>query len=416
MDRRHHRLVGFGVASGVLVGGMAAFAFDVGYRSLTVQLAPYVDASATYDSNAELRSADKGAGTYVQGQLGVSVGLIYKWLTINSVGYSFSRTYSSNVDPVDQEGLSGGERLDVSFGRRDKLQVGLNQSFESLRDYSEMTHPSLLSGDEADQTALLAQDWTDRVRRDVWRLGVMLGRNVTDKIGADLGYTYSLNDYRSSAMYDAYRHEAQLMLGYKVTDKSSVLLDGRYGIEDSQGYEDAGSAAYAGLGWTTHMTEKVSFIGSAGFESYESGVLTGRDQKSEVDTLGVHLGGTWRPVDKLAIGLSGQRGVEAAAFEPNTRDVTLIEASAAYRLLDDLSCSLALSCRRDDYDLPPPGPPPGFTEKRRLDSGAARVSVGWSPLRHVSLYASASYENTQSNLPGEDVDQARATVGARATF
>ena len=404
-------LVLVGGAFCILCAGRSALGFDMAYESVTLGVRPYVDASATYDSNAKLTTADKESDVYWQTQVGVSLSLIYKWLTVNGAGYTFSRTYSS-TSPKDEESFSGGERFDISFGRRDKLLIGLNQSYERVTDYSKIIHPTPLAETQPGQTELLQQDWSERTRRDVARAGVTLGRDLTDKTEADIGYTYSKDHYLEGGLYDTARHDGQLMLGYKVTDKSSAFFDGRYGSEDSQGYEAPGSDAYAGLGWRTRMTEKVQFDGSAGYETYRSGTLKGRNEKSDVDTIGMHLGGAWRPVDKLTVGIVGQREVEAAVIEANTRVLTLVALTTGYRLKDDLTCSLALSYRRDEYDLPPPG----GTEARRLNSEGVCLSTDYSPFRRLTFYAATSYENTQSNLPDEDFDQVRATIGARASF
>lgn len=395
----------------MLSAGHSAFGYDIEYDSLILGVSPYVDESATYDSNTKLTTTDKKSDVYWQTQVGAALNLIYKWLAVNAGGYAFSRTYSSE-DPQGEDNLSGAERVDATFGRREKFLIGLNQSYERLTDYSQVIQPTSMTETQPGQMDLLQQDRSERTSRDVSRMGVTLGSDLTDKTEEDIGYTYSKDHYKEAGLFDTARHDGQLMLGYKVTDKSSVFFDGRYGTEDSQGYESAGSDAYAGLGWRTRMTEKFSFDGSAGYEDYTSGILQGQSQRSDVDTLGLHLRGTWRPADKLTVGILGQRDVEAAVIEPNTREVTLFEVTTGYRLMDDLTCSLALSYRQDRYAVPPPG----GTEARRLDSEGVNLAMAYSPFRRLTLYASGSYVDTQSNLPDENLDEARATIGARASF
>lgn len=412
MKTRIRNIVFAGAWAGtLLLAGGLALGYDIGYRSFTVDVGPYIEASATYDSNVKLATEDEQSDVFFQTQAGVDLGLIYKWLKVDAIGYSYSRTYS-DTNPEDSERLSSGQRVALGFGRRDRLAVGVSESFERTADYSLLTQPKFSSATMARETAITPEDWSDRTDRRLWRLGLTLGRDVTDKIEADGTYHYTKNDYARDELNDSERDALQLMLGYKVTDKSSLFLDGRYSIESSEGYEDDGTVFYIGPGYQTHMTEKVDLMGSVGYETYRSGILRGSDERSEVDSIGVHMSGTWRPRDRLVFGLNGQRGVESSVIDNNTREVTLAGLTTGYRLTDDLTTSLLLSCRWDDYDIPTDG----GDEARKTRSEGGSLLLSYTLSRYVTVHGSLTYEITDSNKDDYEYDQLRAMIGARAKF
>ena len=397
--------------------GRQASGFDIWHKGFTLSLNPYVDASATYDTRPGATTEDEAADVFGQVQFGAGLRLTERLLTVNAGSYAFTRRYSNDA-PADQETFSGGERVNLSLGRQEKLLIALDESYERLSDYSPAPRARPPAGAaeadtaEGDRTAWLSQDFNERVLRDVFGLGVSVGRDFSGKTLGSIGCQYGYVNYASTNLFDTAGTEGQLRLGYRVTDKSAFFLQGAYGSDDSDGYEARGRSRAVGVGWTTRTSMKVSFDGVVGYESYESGVLRGSTEKSTGDTLGADLVGNWRPTERLSVSVGGHRGIEAAAREANTREVTFFETVLGYELRQDLSCSLGLSYRTDRYDRPAPG-----AETARQSTGeGAKLTLSYAPYQHASFYVATSYETTESNLPNEDGDQARVTVGSRIAF
>jgi len=395
---------------GLCVDGVLAV--DLTYKSTTLVVSPYVEVSATHDSNRDLSSTNEESDVYYEGKIGINLGVKGKSFTLNMLGYTFSRTYTDE-GPVDQEKTSGGERLGLTFGERRKLIISIDQSYERVTDYSEQVRLNpVLADDQGNQAAVLSQDRSERSRRDVLGAGVRVGRDLTDKIGMDVGYTYSEDDYHGEVLLDSTRHDAHGEVSYLVTDKSSVFLYGSYGIDKSDGYVGEAESEALRVGWTTRMTHKVNFRGSVGYETYDSGALVGQSEESNRESLAFDLASAWRPVDKLSLILSGERRTEAATTEANTRLVTLVRAGANYRMFDDLSCSASVSYRTDEYDLPAPG----RTEARDVDAAGVNLGVNYRPFDHVSAFATLSYEDSSSNFEADDLDQTRAGLGVKVSY
>ena len=387
---------------GVCVDGVLAA--DLTYKSTTLVVSPYVEVSVTQDSNRDLSSTNEESDVYYEGKIGINLGIQAKSFTLNMLGYTFSRTYTDE-GPVDQEKTSAGERLGLTFGERRKLVVSIDQSYERVTDYS-------AAEDQGNQTSVLSQDRSERRRRDVSGAGLQLGRDLTDKIGMDAGYTYAEDDYVSETLLDSTRHDVYGEVSYLVTDKSSVFLHGNYGTEKSDGYLDEAQKETVRVGWKTRVTHKVNFRGSVGYESYDSGPLVGKSEESENESSSFALAGEWRPVDKLSLILSGAQHIEAATTEANTRQIALVRAGASYRMFDDVSWSAGVSYRTDDYDLPTEG----HGEAREVDTVGVNLGLNYRPFDHVLAFATLSYEDASSNIEGEDFDQTRAGLGVRVGY
>lgn len=207
-------------------------AVDLTYKSTTLVVNPYVEVSATHDSNPTLLNTNEESDVYYTGTIGINLGIEGKWFTLNMLGYTLTRRYTDE-GPVDQEKTSGGERVGLAFGERRKLAVTVDQSYERVTDYSEQVRLSpVLAEDQGNPAAVLSQDRSERQRRNVLGAGVGLGRDLTDKIGLDLGYSYGKNDYESDDLLDSSRHDTYGEASYRVTDKSAVFLFGGYGIDE----------------------------------------------------------------------------------------------------------------------------------------------------------------------------------------
>lgn len=381
-----------------------------------LHLSPFLDLSGAYDScpQVPLTATDgsKQSEVYGEVQIGANLGVQYTSLDLNATVFTLERSYTRAEN--NGQSFSGGEGVRATFGRRESLLISAREGYQRLYDYSQLNAytPSQVPEAATTQPSLLREDRADRTQRDQSMLGFGLGRNLTDKIQANIGYTRNASHYAATNLLSTVQQQGEAALGYQVTDKSTAYFDGSYGIEDSDGYLGQGRFFRVGPGWTTHVTEKVSINGRVALESYESGTLVGTNVKSKQNSLAFDLSGNWNPVERWTFSVMGNRETEAATIEANTREITLLGCSVGYRIKSDLTSSAGLSYRWDQYDLPSPG----AVEARRLEAASANLGLAYTPLKYLSFYLQASYIDNTSSYAGESYDELRITLGAHVSY
>jgi hypothetical protein len=389
-------------------------------------LRPYVSVDAAYDSNPQL-SAEEEDDYYIEGELGVDLTLPTKLFLLDGALFVSRRDYiqedaqedlrASQTDVGDRgsDATDFGEMLGLRIGDRSSLLLSIRQSFQRAQDYSRQpSSESLLP--EYDTDAFVAEDRADRAQRDLLNAAVTLGRDVTDKVEADIGYGYRQTDYDDEELFDHLQHSVECELSYGITDKSAVFAMGRYRVLDTDALPDDEDTSVFHVGWKTRFTVKTTVKAGVGVEHAPS-----------EDELSFDLVWEWQPTEKLAVSVTGEKSIEPSAYDRGyTRDLLKAELSAAYLITEALDSSIGVSYRGEEANptetvaaLPQAGPQAGLgpvPNARESDIYGVRAGVGFAATDWLRLSLKVSHESTDSNYFGGDYDETRVILGGRATY
>ncbi len=399
--------------------GMSAFSMvsaaqarpGEGIRIEDWTLMPFADLSATWDSN--VRRVDTGEvddvfydavggvnGAYSSGQLSLQVG-----------GYVMTRGHMEETD-LDHNG--GGETIGLSFGDRKSLSVRLNQSYIISEDSSRYgvnyvdSNPRLVRAPVNQQL---------QTRNRTLALGAGLGRDLTDKIGADVGYSYSETAYDADSLQDVANHSATASGSYYLTDKTSLYLGGTYGTSDDGVLSEAAEQYGVNGGISTRSTEKLSFGLGAGWTSYrrpDPGTADAGYSGSDDSTLSYNLSATWAATDRISVQAGAQNGYsQSAQYAGNASLNSSVWLGLSYRITDTVNIDFVNTYRQDDYldPIEVDGERRDLTE----EGYGSHLTISYAtPARFMNVYGSVGYEQVESIE--DSYDQVRVGVGTRLQY
>ena len=401
-----------------LVGVVAAFGGPgEGIRIGNLTVSPFVDASITYDSNVFLTETNRVEDFYIQLVPGIAFLNRTERVILSGRAWLQLRDYLE-VNEKDNEALSAvnsegvGEKLGLIIGDEEYPAVFISQKFVRLNDY-ELYPRSVDVLDVEGNSLMLTEDRSERVERDLFDFGGAVGRWLTDKLRVYVGYAYVYVDYDTDLLNDWDEQRAQVAFLRKVTERTSILLTGQYGLQDSDGYDDETRDSFVRIGVFKKTSAKTTVKGTFGFESFKADFLSEAGDSLDKDIFSYDVSGAWHATTRLILQLSGRNGIQPATqYDNNAKVLSLIQLGASYRLTETIRLSLAGSYREDDYigRVIVDGEPQD--KERRLLGG--RLRMDYRPhLKFYDLYAEVSYEEVEDNLKDdyEDYDQLRAGLG-----
>lgn len=402
----------WGVAATVL---LAAAAVAVGrpgdgIRVGNLALSPFVDVAVTYDSNVFLQGDDQEDDYFLDLVPGVAFINRTDRLILKGRGWGQIRRYLDYDKELDHESYGG--KLGGVLGGVDNPGLIFNAKYIHLDDY-EISPRSVDTLNIEAQDLMLTEDRTERTERDIFDVGGVIGRDLTDKLRADLGYSYSTVDYDTDLLFDWDESRLQLELSHDLTDKTAALLTGQYSWQDSDGFEDESIYYLGRAGIEYRATGKTTFKGGVGFESYEAGGLSPEGESLDDDLVSYDVAAIWEATRKLTLQLSGRNGIQPATqYQSNTKEINLVSLGASYRFTEEFRLSLAGSFRQDDYIARIPFEDE-LREKQREHYGVRVRMDYWPRAKFYDLYVEASYEDVTDNLEDdyENYDQLRVSAG-----
>jgi len=359
---------------------------------------PYVDVSATYDSNVKQSGSGGNGDVFGDATLGLRAGCSLYDFEFKGLGFLSARKYSDNTD---SDFGAGGEFLRGKYGDRDQVEIEVDQTFRRTTDIDRYGSEAAVGGVSPDSVL----DVSARSRRDINQVGISAGKNVTDKLQLDAGYRFDDINYDQAALADLRNHVGQIEAAYKVTDKSAGLLMAKAAIQENRSSDDSANYVAARLGLKTEGTDKLVFKGSAGFQRYSP-----PDGDSETG-FNFDLIASWIATEKLGFEAGGRNGSQMSSlYANNGTDYQIYWLGATCRINPTITTTLSGAYRIDNYMNPVPsenGP------VDRKDKGfAARLRADYqAPAKFLQLYAEAAYEDSSSNVNGyDDVRIALGTI------
>ena len=385
-------------------------------------LSPFLEVDGTYDDNVELLEEDEIDDLYADLILGLGFLNRTDSLIFRGRGWLQERYYKKKTDK-DSEGF--GERLAFTWwGNRDDPMIEIRQKFARLEDY-EIIPRSIDNLNLMSQALDLTEDRTERVKRDLLDVGLLYNVKFSEKTLADLGYSFgsvdylrdfynTVNDPDPRKLYDWYEHIGQLEAKQILSEKTSLLLLGFMGIQDSDGFSDTSDDYMLRAGVFSRTSPKTSIKATAGVEWYDFGGQSESGDDLDVTKFNFDVAGAWQATDKLNLQLSGRNGIQPAAqYRANTKQVTTVQLGGQYQITDTFAFSLAGSYRYDDYigrvfynDV--------WHYKERQHLGA-RARIDYIPnAKWYDLYLETTFEDVDTNIEDDynDYDQWRVALGA----
>jgi hypothetical protein len=377
----------------------------------SITVTPRADVSVTSDSNPALSPTNANSGVFGELTLEALLRLELEGHRVDAGAYGFTRRYLDGGEG-EQDHTGGGERVRLLSDPERKTRVRAVQSWQRVSDYSRRAWDP--EGIVDPGIAPLQEDSTARTQRDLLDTVLELARDLTDRIELLLGLGYDKTAFDRAEYFDWSERRGYAELGYGVTDKSQVFVTGRFAKQESEALSVKPDSKIWRAGWKTRPTAKTAVKAAVGVETYGYRAAGANGEATDESFLNYEVAGSWRPTGRFRVQLLGGNSITPSAVERNdTRKSNQAELNVAYGVTEALSCSVGVAARTDRYRLARIA----GEEPRTLDSFAWNVGACYAPPGHAyCLYAGVSREDTDSNLPNDDFEQTRSTVGMRLEY
>jgi hypothetical protein len=382
-----------------------------GIKIGNLTLSPFADISVHWDSNVFLTDQDETDDFFLDAVPGIAFVNKTEKLILSGRGWGQFRRY---LDQTSLDTDSWGEKLGAVWGEEDRLTLAISEKYIELTDY-EIEPRAVDTLNLTSQNLMLAEDRTERERRNLFDIGPVAEYHVSEKFQVDVGYSYSSVEYKTNNLFDWHENRGQLEFRQKVTDKTSVLLNGQYSEQTSDGFTNDSTYYIVRGGVLYEATKKTAFRATAGLESYDFGNTTPSGEDLNTDILSYDFAATWQATEKILVEAMAKNGIQPAAqYLANTKEITLASVGASYDITKSWILSLAGSWRYDDYIGKVTDPDTGLlTDKnRRLYGGRLRLDYKPS-VKFFDLYAETTYEDSRTNIQDDygNYEQWRIALG-----
>ena len=370
-------------------------------------LSPFVEGSATYDSNVHLDPAGQETNDIYYGVVGgASLLKSTDDLTINLRGWYRIRRYDEATSLDDE---TWQESLDIVWGNVEDLQIKINQRYSDVSDY-EFSQAEIGSQGGENLTLRLIEGRTRRTHRQLNDIGGSLAHQ-TDKLLAQVGGGHAEVTFDNDALLEWSETEGNIDLGYEVSDKSSLLVAGSYGEHDTDNALQNANFTKVRVGMRSQRTDKLSFSAGVGFETYRAEDAEGSSEGLDADLFHYDLAAAWAITRKLSLQAFGRNEMlPTSAFDQNTKQIDQFSLGALWNFTQNWQTTLGGSFRRDDYtrtinDI-----------HAREEIGGVQWKLGYTPRdKVVNVVLNVRYEEFESNIQ-DDYDQLRVSLLANLTY
>ena len=367
-------------------------------------ISPYVQESGTYDSNIDQAPSNGRDDYFLTSEVGARAAYSVRMLDCTALGFGSYRNYS---DATEKDFGAYGESVSAKYGLREQVEVQADEAFRHVQDNDTHGSDTAIGGISAESVL----DAATQSKRNVAHGGVSVGRDVTDKVALDLGYSFDSVRYDAAGLANLDGHAGLLEGSYLVTDKSAIFAAAFGGVQENSIM--AGSAKYYGsrLGAKTHGTDLVTIKAGAGLQQYDRPASLGSDSTA----FNFDGEATWALTEKVSLRAGGKNGTQmSSVLASNPSQFHVAWGGAVYKVLPTTSLSLNTMYRIDEYVDPvtlADGTLGTRTDKGTGVSGRADYQT---PKSFLSLYAEASYQKTDSNVSKSD--DTRISVGANLKY
>lgn len=341
---------------------------------------PYVDSVLSYDSNVFRDANDEEEDVSFIVTPGIRLNQMGPTVISEIEAWVRAERYT-DFDERDHDDF--GERVGLTLWDRDRVQMKIVESFKTTEEYDESTG-------EVEE-------------RDLLDVSLVLGRDLTDKTGLDVGVSHDFTDYASPNLFGWDETVASAELGCELTDKSIGTLTAKVGQQTSDGSED-GDLATVLLGLKSRLTSKVQGRAGLGWYGYEGGA-------ADISMLGYNAMFGWQVAPKVIINGSANNGVEPATQDSdNVRKVTRISLGSTWRPTRTLAGTLSGWYVENDYELPVSEQGRMVEKNDETLSLSLRVDYK-SPNQFLGLFGETRVESRTASIDAYEYDQVVGQVG-----
>lgn len=421
-----------------------AWAVEEGIRVGPLRLSIWGEISGTYDDNVRLvvpegeiqdrtifEDSDTGEGSrqeediYYEGALGLRAFRQTDGFLASLSGQYTARRYD-DFDDLDNESFI--QEAEIVLGEReiDRFTLGIREAYREVFDYENAAYKDDFE-DPDTRNVFLAEDRTERVSRELFDLNGVLTWRTTEKLNTDFSLGYGSIDYDTELLFDWSDIKGQIELDYQLTDKTAALLTGQYGQQDSDALSNDPDYYVVRGGFLNRTTDKMTFKGGVGAGSYDrfrksEAALQDTDVADEIadegdgsiDYLSFDVAGDWDLSQRTKLQILGRNAVQPAAqYTDNAKLVTVASVGLSHRFLEKFRLAGTVSYRNDDYEDPVEVDTDVFIDQEDTIWGG-QVRLDYDPPNgHINVYAEAKYEDRETNIPDQDYNQLRLTLGLR---
>ena len=393
---RHMRTVCFFMMAASMVA-LAQENKSTGFKFNNLTVSPFVNLEYIYDSNVD---SDKSALKDSILRVSPGVDLTYKgndWGLMGNGWFADDKYVKYNT----LDGLSYGDTVSVYKETASGWRLVLGQYY-----LKSSQNDSIIDGGRG--------IWRNR---DQLTLNSALSYKVSDKTKVTLTGLYNdinyINDSKKyiSPLYGWSEEAIGLEVARKITEKSSLLVNGGYQAYTSDGAgnginsDSTGCSLMAGLG--SAATQKIFYHVLTGYTwfDYAGGNQLGGWTYS-LDT-------SWVINKKWAATVSGSSYFQPSEdIQNQASKITMLSAGLTYRPVRKLTTRLDIAGRREEDQISTATDQPGT-----LDYFSVRTRADYELMRFASLYASVEYQ-TENSPDDNDTgfDKIRATLGVNLKY
>ncbi len=334
------------------------------------------------------------------------------------------RRYNDFSD-LDNEAFLQEFQARLGERRYDRFTISVREAYREVFDYEGAAYADDFSNPDTEHL-FLTEDRTERVSRQLLDLAGILTWRVTDKLNADFSVAYGSIEYDTELLYDWSDIKGQAEFDYQLTEKTSALLTGQYGIQNSDALENDPDYIVLRGGILNRATDKLTFKGGVGMGRYDrfraradlrakdAERAAEEDRDDTIDYFSFDVAGDYDLSQRTKLQFIGRNAVQPAAqYADNPKLVTVASVGISHRLWERFRLAGTVSYRNDDYEDPVQVDRGVYVDQEDTIWGGQLRLDYLPPDGHINVYAEARYENRDTTLPDEDYDQLRLTIGIR---
>jgi len=363
----------------------AAESKDEGIKIGDYRLLPYADLMSIYDSNVETQPSNEKDDVSFRLKIGAGFKNTSEKVKLDADLWGLSEKY---LDLKDEDHDDFGESINLEWPEMGRFSFGVNESYEDIQslDYA-------VGSIQA---------------RKLMRLGTHAGSKITEKMNADLSYSFSDTDYESPRQFDWNEHIVSLVGLHDMTDKTAGKVKIGANFQSSDANVKDGTCVSALFGVKSRQTEKLT--GEAGIGVMN---LSGED---EATRLAFDAGADWKATEKVNVFMNARNGFEPSVLDENNYNLTTrATLGAKWAFVESFSLMGSGAYARNDYlnDVVVSGE--SMTKQDDTLTGTVRLTYN-APSKYLKIYLEGKYEDKNSTLDSNDYDQTQVTIGALCSY
>lgn len=375
---------GMAVLSLILSLDVSVAASGDGIKIGNTVIRPSADLTTVFDSNVKLSPTNELDDISFTEKATISLENMTDSLKLSGKVWGLAQQYS---DLTEEDHEDFGESLRLKFGEDESSMLSINQSFQSVQDL--------------DYSVGKIQ------ARDNFTAGAALNKSLSDKIDAEVMYSFKSTEYESPSSSSWDENSVIINAGRKVSDKSFVSLEAQYGIQGIDDVSDDADFVTTRVGLLTRRTDKLLLDAKVGYRMFDTG-------SDDIDGLSFSVSGNLKLSDKLSARASAGNGVEpdVASRAQSGRYKTITDASIALdgKLSNTLKATVSATFR--DYDIKE------ALSASNADNSMTTISARLdyqSPAKFLKLSAEQKFDD-KSSKDNTDYNQSMTTIGATLIY